>query len=601
MAVTLKKKDVTKPAAASKLTFMQKVIKSDTYMVMAQSGLEPEDEFAGLYWTTQDSNKTFLQPPFDPKVLANMVYQNNVLSQCLDAMEVNIDGTGHEFVAAEEGKEIDANELKKAKGFFDEPYPGQSFVSLRRTLRRDLEGIGYGYFEILRNMAGEIVGIRTLPSYMIRLIKLDNPIKVKRKVIRNGEEIELEMWERERRFAQRLKSNFTRYFREFGSSRQVNVDTGEWETKDKPIPKEKQATELMMFSMNPDVSTPYAVPRWINQLPSVVGSRKAEEQNLEFFDAGGIPPAIIFIQGGTLAKDMSDQLKMYLSGQTKSRNRAVVVEAQSSSGSLESAGTVQVKVERFGSERANDAMFSKYDKDAEEHVRTGFRLPPLFLGKAADYNFATAKTAYMVAEAQVFEPERVEFDERMNRTILRELGLKTLKFKSNPITLKDVDMQLKAMELISDKVEPEGLVGEVNKIAGVTLTHQEQEDPNVAMERDITKLRKTKEVEQEFSSPQEPQRLTVPEGHKVIEFPQGGKARTIKYDASGILRLSEAYMVAEGLLESDSMISDDERTTIQKEVDELRGGDSEAFWGMVSLRTFGREDMIELLQHEPHD
>jgi capsid portal protein len=50
------------------------------------------------------------------------------------------------------------------------------------------------------------------------------------------------------------------------------------------------------------------------------------------------------------------------------------------------------------------------------------RLPPLFLGYAADYNFATAQTSYMVAEARVFEPERTEFDDLMNKTIIKELG-----------------------------------------------------------------------------------------------------------------------------------------------------------------------------------
>ena len=174
----------------------------------------------------------------------------------------------------------------------------------------------------------------------------------------------------------------------------------------KPVPPEKRGSELLILGINPDVTTPYFLPRWINQLPSVIGSRAAEEQNLQFLDAGGLPPAIVFIQGGTLIKDTSDQLRMYLSGLNKNKNRAVVVEVQSVSGSLDAAGKVDVKVERFGSAQSQDSMFTNYDEVTEEHVRVGFRLPPLFLGKAVDYNFATAQTSYMVAEAQVFLPER---------------------------------------------------------------------------------------------------------------------------------------------------------------------------------------------------
>ena len=55
-------------------------------------------------------------PPFEPNVPLNLVQTNNILNQCIEAMEVNIDGTGHEFVPVEEGKEIDEAEEKIAEG-----------------------------------------------------------------------------------------------------------------------------------------------------------------------------------------------------------------------------------------------------------------------------------------------------------------------------------------------------------------------------------------------------------------------------------------------------------------------------------------------------
>jgi hypothetical protein len=204
-------------------------------------------------------------------------------------------------------------------------------------------------------------------------------------------------------------------------------------------------------------------------MPSVVGSRKAEEQNLQFLDSGGMPPAIIFVQGGTLAKDTSDQLRTYLSGQNKNKNRAVVVEAQSSSGSLDAAGNVKVLVERFGAERAQDAMYMKYDVLTEEHVRVGFRIPPIFLGKPADYNFSTAQTAYMVAEAQVFSPERLAFDEAINMSLMKEMGFKTLKIKSNPIMLKDIDNQMNMLSLAKDLSTRESMLETINKATGYNL------------------------------------------------------------------------------------------------------------------------------------
>ena len=594
MAVKIQKMDSPKSAKPSvskassspgDLTYVQKVIGQDTWLVMSQSQVQLEDEFASLYYTVQNQSNIFLMPPFDPQVLLNLVQANNVLNQCIEAMEVNIDATGHEFVPSdvaesqvqalegawkqkqskqklseaknqtdyhnavalakhkllttppappddlpsetggtkqpgtpgstgsppnnadqptqqlpvlpedwpepmqyepkepmpEFGNGIDPDELLRAKEFFNEPYPNTSLSQIRRKLRRELESVGYAYLEVLRNLGGDIVGVRNIETHQTRMVKLDAPILVEKTISRGGKDVKIQMWERQRRFAQRVALKQLVYYREFGTARHVDRNTGKWEiqpTATDPgyeVAIENRGTELIVFGIHPDITTPYFVPRWINQMPSVVGSRKAEELNLEFLDSGGMPPAIIFIQGGTLAKDAADQLRMYLSGKNKNKHRAVVVEAQSSSGSIEAAGSVQVKVERFGSERMNDAMFTKYDAATEEHVRVGFRLPPLFLGKAADYNLATAQTAYMVAEEQVFQPERTAFDEKINRTIMKELGFKTLRFKSLPVTLTDANAQNTALTQAKGTVTNESFVKAINVVTGFDLDAEQQQ------------------------------------------------------------------------------------------------------------------------------
>lgn len=458
-----------------------RVIKGDTFMVLNDTQLEVEDEFADLYWTTQNATNVFVTPPFEPRGLMRLVHHNNILSQCIDAMEVNIDGTGFDMVPADGVKAMDSGEADKMRAFFNEPYPGKSMVSIRRALRRDLESIGWGFLEVLRAADGTIALIRNIPAWTVRYVRLDSPVMVEKTVVRNGIETKITLSERERRFGQKIGINIA-YFREFGSSRQINKITGKWEGTGAAdagaVKPADRGAELLAFQVNPDDYSPYGLPRWINQLPSVMGSRKAEESNLEFFDSGGIPPAIIFVQGGTLAPKVSEQLRTYLSGQSQNRNRAVVVEAQASGGSIDGpAGSVQVRVERFGAERANDALFLKYDAATEEHVRTGFRLPPIFLGKAVDYNFATAKTAYMVAEAQVFQPERLEFDEVVNKTLISAMGCKTVNLKSMPITLTDVQVQLEGIVAVSNQVNGQNLVETVNDITGLSLKYEKPADP----------------------------------------------------------------------------------------------------------------------------
>lgn len=621
---------VTKAAPAEpKVTFIQKTIKGDTFLVMAQTSIELEDEYTTLYYTAHNQNNLFLEPPFDPTVLLNLVNTNNTLNQCIEVMEVNVDGTGYDFVQLDdEGDKPDPDELEEAKAFFGEPYPNESFQKIRRKLRRQLESVGYAYLEILRNQLNEIVGFRNVETHHVRMVKLDEPVMVEKKLLRGAKEVTMKMWDRERRYAQRVALKTLVYYKEFGATRDVDRNTGRWETKDNPLLPQNKGTELMIFGINPDVMTPYFLPRWINQLPSVIGSRKAEEQNLQFLDAGGMPPAIIFIQGGTLGKQAADQLNMYLSGQNKNKFRAAVVEAVSSSGSMDSAGTVKVSVERFGAEQAKDAMFMKYDENTYEHVRVGFRIPPLFLGKAADYNFATAQTAYMVTEAQVFQKEREQFDSLINMTIMKELGFKTIKLKSKPITLRDVANQLEALKIVKDVATRDSFLETINDMTGLELelAPEPQPDPGAATDpltggpaapgapgsvmssgRVMPGQPQPPPLPQQPATPpmrggvQKPQfTAPTPKGAitpgavlpkaKPAGAPNGatpGTPAKFKKVASELIALADDFAAARGLIPG-RQLSPARQVMVKQEVDELDEDDMNAFNMLVAKYAYGK-------------
>lgn len=434
----------------------------------------PEDSFAGSYMTSgATAGVAILEPTYKPGTLKALTSQNNVLLQCIEAMEVNIDGTGHSIDLIEGATENEA-EKTRLESFFKEPYPGKSWVSIRREIRNDLEASGNGYLEIIRNALDEVVMANYLEGDTTRLVRFDDAVVVPKSVVRDGKDITVNIRTRERRYVQIINGKKV-YFKEFGASRQLDRDTGEWATAGTTLPLEKRASEVIHFTLNKEPKTPYGSPRWINQLPSVLGSRKAEEHNLEFFDAGGLPPVLVIVQGGTLGDTMREELQKHLSGKGGSSHRAAIVEAISTSGSLDSAGSVQVRVERFGAERQSDAMFQNYDANCEEHVRVSFRLPPIFIGKSQDYNFATAYTAYMVAEAQVFAPERYEFDDRINNSIVKSLGAKSYIFRSLPVTLTDVEKQLAALGMVAGKnISGEQLVKSLNEITGLGLEFEDQ-------------------------------------------------------------------------------------------------------------------------------
>ena len=260
------------------------------------------------------------------------------------------------------------------------------------------------------------------------------------------------------------------FYKQYGSTRALDRNTGNWDGKD-------DATEMIMFKVHDDVHTPYGVPRWINQAPSVIGSRSAEEFNLEFFDSGGLPPVLLLLQGASLDHATRDTMLKYLSGKAKDKQRGLLVEMFSNSGDINAATRSNVTVERFGNDRQSDAMFLKYDERAAMHVRAGFRLPSIYLGMSNDYNYATAMVSTMIAEAQVFRVEREQFDEIINTTIMKELNPDYL-IKSRAITLNDVERQLKALDLAAKqtRVSRKALLGEIGRVANLTLDEDDEDD-----------------------------------------------------------------------------------------------------------------------------
>jgi PBSX family phage portal protein len=440
---------------------------------VAANAFESEDEYQDLYiGAARDVG--ILEPPYNLKSLDRLAQENNALSPCVEAMVTNVDGTGYDF--EKEGEDVEDSQddvqIDHLNDFFSQPWPGVSFQTMRKELRRDLERTGNAYLEVLRNPQDEIVFFRRVDAKMMRLVKLDDPIPVKRTVKRRGKDESINVMQRERRFCQMVNGVSLVYFKEFGASRDVHKKSGSWAPVGNRLPADTRGTEIIHFTLLPDSHTPYGVPRWISQLPSVLGSRKAEEFNLEFFDNGGIPPALIILQGGSLQHDTRNALEQKVTkGTPNQKNRIQVLEVEPTGGSMDKESTVRVTVERFGAERQNDAMFENYDDKCETRIRRSFRLPPIFVGKADDYSFATAFASYTVAEAQVFKPERDEFDEIISLKLIKALGFSEYKIVSKPLVIEDATLKLEGinMAIQTGQVDMEDIIYEINEACGTDI------------------------------------------------------------------------------------------------------------------------------------
>ena len=421
-----------------------------------------------------------IRPTFLPLTLSRISQQNNILLQCIAAMATNIDGTGYEILRrdGEVMTDTDETNAKALYDFFDMVYPGQSLTTVRKEIRRDVETTGNGYMEVVEDSEDSIAFLRHLDTNLMYLVQLGRPEVVVKEMQRGDRTIKTDVVVRDRRYAQ-IAGVRKIYFREFGSARHLNRYTGKWESDEEPVAPEDRASQVIHFTAERDVTTGYGVPRWVNNIPAVLGSRKAEEVNLAYFESGGIPPFLLLVKGGQINAESRKMLDQFLAGPAEIKQRGAIVEMYSTTGSIDRDTEVKVDLERFGSERQDDALFQNYDKNSAEHVRMAFRLPPIFLGQPSDYNRATAVVSYMVAEAQVFKSERDEFDEIFNNTVLRSFTNDYV-FRSKPVVLFSMEDRLKALNIIvsASAVERESLIEAVNDLIGLDLKPSEETEEN---------------------------------------------------------------------------------------------------------------------------
>lgn len=422
-----------------------------------------------------------LEPPLPLSGLVSLYEESNSLRQNVDAMVTNVDGYGFTLVPSvplkgrelrelirdqmaltgSEPSEADldarigeiqreaAVERRRLKSFFAFS-ADESFTELRRKSREDMEVLGNWAWEVLRDDEGNIARFVQVPFYTTRITREDEPqeVTVKRKV----DPVTYEEFKEERRFRRFVQIvEFDKvWFKEFGDPRLISkkdgriVDEKEMAERVAQDPeKDGPATEILHYKIHA-IRGEYGLPRWIGNLPSIRGSRLAEEVNLFYFHNKAIPPMIIFVENGRLQSGAVKRLTDFMNqvkGDTQKFWRIAVLEGESGDAARKRgvswSGNAKFKIEKLSTEQLQDALFQNYDERNRDKVGESFRLPRLLRGDVRDFNRATAQTAKAFAEEQVFQPERDRFDAWINRILGPELDMKYWEFKSLSSIVRD--------------------------------------------------------------------------------------------------------------------------------------------------------------------
>ena len=383
------------------------------------------DPFIGKYDNVDtETGLSLIQPRFPFHILKNIVENSDVTGAIIDAMKKNIEGFGFglRFLGDDVEASSPANAANKTEldDFFNYANESESFVTLTAKKRHDMEHLGCGALEIQRSENGEIAAAYHLPMELIRGTTLEkNPTPVEYNIRRKGKIVPVTFMKYFRRFAQiGYDGTIQRFFKEYGDPRSISAKTGKVEVG---LPPAEQATEIFIDTIFAG-NYLYGLPRWMGAIMDVLGRRNAQHVNWDLFESQGIPRMVVMVSGGTLTEESYGALEdLLLEAQgIANYNKVTLLEANSDAlGIDDKANTARIDFKNLSEARQDDQMFTRYLETTEKSIRGVFRLPPLYLGGVDTYNLATAKAAALVAESQVFIPERLLSDEKVNRRIIQ--------------------------------------------------------------------------------------------------------------------------------------------------------------------------------------
>jgi PBSX family phage portal protein len=363
----------------------------------------------------------FIAPPTDLRGYKALVSQSSILPQCIRAYKDNIAGFGIGVRYRDDAKET--AEMKAEWDRIAEVLESLNMDQDTKELFEDViearETYGISYLEVIRNLAGEVVGIEFVNN---------TPSIQKTSQLLPYVEIEYgqggKAQKRQKKFCkyrQQLNGK-TVYFKEIGDPRIMDSRDGAYRGG---VPLEYQANELLEFAIGTEA---YGEVRWAGQILGVDGSREAESLNSRYFKEGRHTPLMIMIKGGTLTEESFTKLQGYMNDikGAGGQHAFIVLEAENleSRTDIEGEKPPEIEIHSLAGMLQHDELFQEYLNNNRRKVQSAFRLPDLYVGYTTDFNRATAQSAQEITEKQVFQPERQSLAWAVNNRLLADYRFK---------------------------------------------------------------------------------------------------------------------------------------------------------------------------------
>lgn len=401
-----------------------KIIKSDEDSIpfsvfTDRKAIEKSDKSEQLSRESSANASEWISHPIDMRGLKELVSDSTILPQCIKAYKNNIAGFGlsvhylSDYDKETEEMKAEWTRLEEIIALLNMDMMAKEVFE---NVIRDRETYGIAYCEVIRDFNGDVVQLEFIidtPS-----VDMTYPLEpyVDVEYYYKGKAIARK--KKFRKFRQNIAGK-TVYFKEFGDPRVMDKTNGSYMEDGAEPQYDNQANEIIEFRIG---SMPYGEVRWIGQVLTVDGNRRAEVLNNNYFREGRHTPLMIVVKGGTLSDESFDKLKSYMNeikGE-KGQHAFIVLETESNenSAAFESEKQADIEIKDLASILQKDELFQEYQENGRKKTQSSFLLPDLYTGYTTDFNRATAQTAMEVTEKQVFQPERTSLAWTVNNRLL---------------------------------------------------------------------------------------------------------------------------------------------------------------------------------------
>jgi capsid portal protein len=378
------------------------------------------------------SENLAIKPPYDFSFLYGLYEESDALQANIRAMIMNVVGMGYTFEylgddVEERNDEAAQLELNLLTGLFQECNEEESWLEVASKGWEDYLAVGNQAVEIIRNRKNDINLFYHHPVEKLRLcpLKEDDYLEVDVPLLRNGKIDMVPVQRPFRRYIRRNKTGQLRFYKTLGDPRPLSIH-GKLDATDKTA-----ASELLWFK-RPFGDNPYGLPPWIGATFEVSGRRDAQAMNWDLLRSQGIAPMAVIVEG-KLTNDSWDQVwSMILAAKgVEQFNKIWVLQVVPVPSAVGKTSGANIRIEDMSRIRQSDLMFDQYLGKTKDSIRQIFRNPPGFIGETGAYSYSTLQVSKVLGEEQVYGPERILWDRRINRLLLRYgFGITLWRYKS---------------------------------------------------------------------------------------------------------------------------------------------------------------------------